>query len=344
MKTIYLFLLYLTGFTSSYGQTPPADSLYSPAHLKEDLAYLQQQLYQVHANPFTELSQKQYDQLFGSIAGKLTTPLSATDFLRLVKPVIAHLGDEHAFIGPPEPLQAVQTGCSERISYQPYGKTGYINACSFDVKNTGEFTFDAISGKIDSIFKQIHTAGIQQLVIDVSNNEGGNSAVGAYLISCFYKKPYKNYQCNWKRSAEYQQLYESWGFKNELYANTPIGNIIHFDAGISTPQEVPYPFKGKVTIVVGAHTFSSAILFATLIKDNKIAPIIGQVPTNGHPNHFGEMYNTKLPNTRIALRFGVKEWIRPAGKGRETDNQLVPDVLLSAAEMTDVLKIVEKAK
>lgn len=344
MKTKFLFLLCQLGFIIGHGQTASKDSLYSVAHLKEDLAYLQQQLNQVHANPYTEFSAKQYEQLFNSIHAKLTTPLTTTDFLLLVKPVIAHLGDEHAFIGPPQPAQAAKTSCQERISYQQYGKTGYINACSFDVKNDREFTLDAIFKKIDSIFKLIQDAGIQKLVIDVSNNEGGNSAVGGYLIASFYKKPYKNYQCNWKRSAEYQKLYESWGIKNELYANTPIGNIIHFDASTTTPQEVLYPFNGKVTVVVGQHTFSSAILFATLIKDNKIAPIIGQIPTNGHPNHFGEMYNTKLPNTRIELRFGVKEWIRPAGKGKGQDNQLVPDVLLSNADMSDVLKIIEKAK
>ncbi len=342
MKTKFLFLLCQLGSIIGYGQQPSNDSLYSPAHLKEDLAFLQQQLYQVHANPFTEFSAKQYDQLFTSIGNKLTSPLSATDFLKLVKPVVAHLADEHAFIGPPEPLQPGKTGCQERISYQQYGKTGYINACSFDVKKTGEFTLATVYAKIDSIFKLVHDAGIQQLVIDVSNNEGGNSAVGEYLISSFYKKPYKTYQCNWKRSAEYQKLYESWGIKNEFYANTPIGNIIHFDAGTTTPQEVLYPFNGKVTVVVGQHTFSSAILFATLIKDNKIAPIIGQIPANGHPNHFGEMYNTKLPNTRIDLRFGVKEWIRPAGKGKEQDNQLVPDQVLTTAEMEDVQRLIRK--
>jgi hypothetical protein len=460
MKTKWLFLLFQLGTITGYAQQSMKDSLFSPTQLKADLAYLKQQLYQVHANPYTEFSARQYEQLFAGIESSLTQPATATDFLGMVKPAIAHLSDEHAYIGLQQPLLnnrfgkepvflpfvlqqrgkdyivsevlagnypivpgttirainnipiatwikqctdfvsgypnqreaaalrrfgyyfgwankgastsftigtntsknmtvsgvtledwnvfldglAGKTNCQERISYQQYGSTGYINACSFDIQKTGAFTMEAVQTKIDSIFKVIHEAGIKKLVIDVSNNEGGNSAVGDYLIDHFYKKPYKDYQCNWKRSMDYQKLYESWGMKNEQYANTPIGETIHFASTTTTPNEVLHPFTGKVVVVIGQHTFSSAILFATLIKDNQMAPLIGQVPANGHPNHFGEMYNTKLPNTKIELRFGVKEWIRPAGKGKEADNELRPDILLSDAEMQDVQKMIGKVK
>ena len=68
------------------------------------------------------------------------------------------------------------------------------------------------------------------------------------------------------------------------------------------------------------------MMFATIVKDNHIATLIGQTPQNGHPDHFGEVYNTTLPNSKIGLRFGVKEWIRPAGK--IADNNLRPDITI----------------
>ena len=83
------------------------------------------------------------------------------------------------------------------------------------------------------------------------------------------------------------------------------------------------------------------MLFATEIKDNQIAKIIGQTPENGHPSGFGELYNTTLPNTKISLRFGVKEWIRPAGKNN--DNVLHPDVLLTDAQMASVAQLIKAA-
>jgi len=455
-----MFLAGVVFCQSGRAQLVRNDSVYSVAHLQEDLAFLKKQVYEVHAYPYTECNREQYDQLFDQVAAQVDTPLNATQFLRLVKPLIAHLADEHAYIGIPpsrfsillstqpiflpftlekqgnqyviadvlgpaqgivkgqvitaidnEPIatwvrrcaglvsgypeqreaavlrrfgyhfawasmeeqeaytlslkggqtlqfhgvdidawnayldgKTVKTNCEERILYRQIGTTGYINACSFDVKTSGAYSMDYFTNRIDSIFKSIRESGIKSLVIDVSNNEAGNSAVGDYLIAYFNRKPYKSYQSTWKRSEEYRKLYESWGIKNESYEHTPVGNVISYDPATVTPTEVPYPFKGKVVVLVGQHTFSSAIQFATLVKDNQLALIAGQAPVNGHPNHFGEMYNTRLPNTKIELRFGVKEWIRPAGKTTNDGNQLLPDLLLSDKEMTDVKELIKKAK
>ena len=60
--------------------------------------------------------------------------------------------------------------------------------------------------------------------------------------------------------------------------------------------------------MVGNNTFSSAIMVATIVKDNHIATLIGQEPANGHPDHFGEMYGSSTPNAKLKLQFGVKEW------------------------------------
>lgn len=457
MRTVLLTLCLLSLYRLQ-AQSPNADSLYSPKHLREDLAYLQQQLRNVHANPYTELNAAQYDELFNTISRQLNKSKSAIDFLQLVKPLIAQLSDEHAHVGlaperlprpftsgkiylpftlekragqylidqvfpgcllkkgevvrsidnvsigawiakasnqvsgTPEQRRAIaarrfgylfgwvnewpspaltiatdknvtrissislndwnnftanpsaSTGCNDRISYRQVGQTAVIDACSFDVKPSGNFTLARIQQKIDSIFLVIQEAGLKSLLIDVSHNAGGNSAVGDYLIACISSKPYQGYQNTWKRSLEYQQLYESWGIKNDAYANTVVGKVIVSAPRQITPQQVPYPFTGKVAVAIGQQTFSSAILFATIIKDNKIVPLVGEVPLEGHPNHFGEMYNTKLPHTKLELRFGVKEWIRPAGRQSENDNVLVPDIILSATDMQDVQEIIYRAR
>jgi hypothetical protein len=217
---------------------------------------------------------------------------------------------------------------SQRIVYTRYKDAGYVNARSFYVK--GDADFNLLKTEIENIFKQVQKDNVKDLVIDVSQNEGGNSAVGDILIDYFYDKPYGGYQCNWKRSDEYLKLIKSWGMTNEDYAGKPVGDIIHFDSDTTSPGANPYRFKGRVYVVIGSGTFSSAIMFATIIKDNHIATLAGETPQNGHPNHFGEMYSTKLPNTKIALRFGVKEWIRPAGKKQE--NILNPDVVVDLSK------------
>lgn len=102
------------------------------------------------------------------------------------------------------------------------------------------------------------------------------------------------------------------------------GEKLHFPSGTVVSGKVASPFKGKVIVVIGPETFSSAIMFATLVQDNSMAPLAGEAPVNGHPSHFEEIYSTLLSNTQLELRFGVKEWVRPAGRGKA--NKLVPDI------------------
>ena len=453
MKRTLLFVFGLFGMAICYGQ---AAMKYSPEQLKQDLAFLKQQVYSVHAYPYTELSKAQYDQLFDSIEHQLTGPVTSAGFLKLVKPVIAHLADEHSDISlkkellpdaylngtiyPPFSLVKTKYGysvdkvlagsslapgeqvvsinnvpvetwlrycalcstgfanqrntnalkrfgylfawanpevgdvfniktgkgktipvkgttlkvwndflngqqaggdCPERLIYQRFGEIGYINACSFDAKAKGQYSVDSINATTDKIFKQIKTDGVKTLVIDVSKNEGGSSQVGDHIIDRFYGKPYLSYQSNWKKSIEYQALLKSWGFNDDTYNKATVGDVLHFDPQTVNPSDIAFRFSGKVIIVVGKTTFSSAMLFATEIKDNQIAKIIGQTPENGHPSGFGELYDTTLPNTKISLRFGVKEWIRPAGKSG--DNVLHPDVLLTDAQMASVAQLIKAA-
>lgn len=211
----------------------------------------------------------------------------------------------------------------QMIAYTRYNNAGYIDTRSFDIKSDAQF--DSLRSVVANIFKQVKSDGVKYLFIDVSKNGGGNSEVGDLLIDYFYNKPYRTYQCNWKRSDEYLAKIKSWGIRDDNYAAKPIGTIIHSDAGTRVPDNTwPNRFNGKVYLIVGDGTFSSAIMFATVVKDNNLATLVGQVPQNGHPNHFGEMYDAKLPNTKIDIRFGVKEWIRPAGKSKE--NILYPDI------------------
>jgi C-terminal processing protease CtpA/Prc len=439
MKNIAIVFAFLITSFRGLGQNP--DQQFTPTQLKDDLAYLKHQLYNVHINPFTELTKTQYDNLFNDIDTRITTPMTALQFYKLIKPAVAYLSDEHAQIsinpnltpndykegnvflpfnlsrkgnsyvidevlntdtvlkkgdviklvdnkpvgdllikcaqyttGFPEQraqkamdqfgylyaianpvtsafmvtmdggktrtingtrlkqwqnyvlARAGQSGKTDkRITYTAYGEAGYLNVPEFNARTNKDM--DSLKAVFTKIFGQVKSEGVKYLFIDVSKNSGGNSQVGDVLTGFFYDKPYRGYQCNWKRSDEYLSLIKSWGFTDANYAAQPVGKVIHFDSGNTVPTANPVRFKGKVYVLVGDGTFSSAIMFATVIKDNHIAPLIGKTPADGHPNHFGELYTTNLPNTKLDVRFGVKEWIRPNGKGEE--NVLYPDKLVN---------------
>ncbi|WDF54982.1 S41 family peptidase [Mucilaginibacter sp. KACC 22063] len=437
-RLILTFLSLIILQTTVFSQ--PANK-FSTDQLKSDLHFLENQIYSVHAYPYTELNQQQYKQLFTNIESKLTDSLNAVEYFKLIRPCFAYLSDEHAGLSVPEKIlpeiyktgtiylpftllkegnkytvskilvpqnglaadinitsingvpvdKAVeqaslmasgykdqrmqkaldqfgllysritpgavtsyvlktndgksltitgvafsvwqteinrQTGwnskCDELISYRKYGNTGYITSCSFTASDR---QLDSINTRLQAIFKQVKDDGVSKLVIDVSHNGGGNSSVGQLLINYIYGKPYNGYQCNFKRSDDYLKLIKSWGLNNPEYEARPVGTIIHSNSEKITPDvHNPYRFNGKVYIVIGDGTFSSAIMFATTIKDNHIATLVGKIPDSGHPDHFGEMYNNVLPNTKLPFRFGVKEWIRPTGKSK--DNVLRPDKII----------------
>ncbi|MBZ4191445.1 S41 family peptidase [Niabella beijingensis] len=282
----------------------------------------------------TETALHQFGYLYPWAAGTLTTVFNITSTTgKIITVPGIFLKDWEAFFA----TQAVPA-CAERLSYTRYGDTGYINACSFDVKAEGRYSRDSIRAVIDGIFKQVKADGITQLIIDVSRNEGGSTAVGDYLISSIYHKPYLSYQTNWKRSDEYLNLLRSWGFDNAPYAAAPVGKVLHFASERISPEPVPYPYNGKTVIVIGPATFSSAMNFATLIRDNHIATLAGQTPVNGHPTSFGEMFYTTLPHTQLFVRFGVKEHIRPSG--RVADNYLRPDIRLTDQQMSDIHEMI----
>lgn len=319
------------------------DRLFSSAAMREDFQFLRRELFHAHANPFSVWTKERYENYLDSLESGLSKPLPAAAFRQQAALALLPLGDEHAAVSlrqgasagkGPEWADSVATN----IQYRRSGRTGYILAQSFATRGSKDLPL--YQRCIDSIFAQIRREGITRLVIDVSANDGGASAVGAMLINYIREKPYQSYSMNWRRSDEYLARMRSWGFHDEAYQKLAPGEVIRFPSRTVTPEKTPNPFTGKVIVVIGPGTFSSAILFATLVQDNKMAKLAGVSPENGHPSHFGEMYSVVLPNTGVELRFGVKEWIRPKGRGEV--NKLLPDMPCRLPDDGDFTKLLKQ--
>lgn len=337
-KGLSCFVLFFFPVVSSIAQ----DSLYSPSAMREDLQFIRRQLFLAHANPFSQFTKERYSKYLDSLEAGLTAPLPPAVFRQKAAAALLPLGDEHAALSLQKPnadRKAVNWADSvaTNISYRRYGNTGYIFTRSFGTRDNRDLL--VYEHCIDSIFVLIRKDGVKRLLVDVSSNEGGASAVGNMLINRIYSKPYRSYSMNWKRSDEYLAKLTSWGFHDEAYQKAAPGEVLHVSSMIVTPDEAPHRFTGKVIVLIGPQTFSSAIMFATLVQDNKIALLAGESPAAGHPTHFGEMYSVVLPNTGLQLRFGVKEWVRPAGRGAV--NKLVPDFPCKLPADVDIATLIK---
>lgn len=63
--------------------------------------------------------------------------------------------------------------------------------------------------------------------------------------------------------------------------------------------------KNKLFVILGRRTFSSAILNAITLKNETKATFVGE-PTGGKPNHYGEVRDFKLPNTKMIISYSKK--------------------------------------
>ena len=78
--------------------------------------------------------------------------------------------------------------------------------------------------------------------------------------------------------------------------------------------------KGKLYVVIGRQTFSSAIINAMDFKIMTQAIFVGE-ETSGKPNHFGEIKLLELPNSGLKIQYSTKYF-----KNSETDlKSITPD-------------------
>lgn len=101
------------------------------------------------------------------------------------------------------------------------------------------------------------------------------------------------------------------------------GNSSLLDPFIEELSKRDISNKGKVFVIVGRRTFSSAILNAISLKQMTKAVFIGE-PTGGRPNHYGEVRSFKLPNSGITVSYSTKYFKH----SKEDTDSFYPDITI----------------
>jgi len=175
--------------------------------------------------------------------------------------------------------------------------------------------------RIDSVFAAIREKGAKNLIVDLRFNGGGNSQAGEYIMNYLTSKPYYMVgRIDIKLSK--QGFDEHWLEKRlaELAGLTITQRDI-----MGQPEDKGYRFEGRLFLLTGPNTFSSAVLGAAIVKDNRLGTIIGE-ETGGLRECFGDQRSFLLPNS--GLRFGVsyKRFYAPVPKAGDDRSGVVPDV------------------
>jgi hypothetical protein len=145
-------------------------------------------------------------------------------------------------------------------------------------------------------FQRMRDAGTQTLIIDISANGGGDDAMWLEgLMPYLADKPFRTGSTYRKRDSATGQLIQG---EIATWHQPQTGN--------------PLRFQGKVYVVVGLSTYSSAVLFANVMQDFGFATLAG---TGGGARtaQTGGVRRFDMPQSGLALYVPRFVLDRPAG-------------------------------
>ena len=230
-----------------------------------------------------------------------------------------------------------RTGISYAQRYENNGKKIVTNDTNYSLRINDKLQVATIEFNsfvdlprfqkfIDSSFVVIKQKKINDLIIDIRNNGGGDSKLGDDFFQYISHEPYRQFgKTIIKNSIRRMEYYKS------AYSDTitePIGLQTYNDSTLNQLRENKNRFTGNVYLLTSHFTFSSAANFSWTFKYFKMGTIIGE-ETGGLAVCFGDIISQTLPNTNIRYSVSHKKFYEYGA----TDNDkhgTIPDYSVSA--------------
>ncbi len=207
---------------------------------------------------------------------------------------------------------------------------------------------------LHSIFKAIDERHVNNLIIDVRDNGGGNNGnvtdLYAYLASAPFKHLQRSemvadhftYINHVENPREFQQLHKVKNSEGTF-------QVDYRYPGTKVREPVKdYPFKGNVIVLANGGTVSAASEFVALVKSYKRATIIGEETAGSYYGATGGNYlllllpaskiKVRIPTIRIFTAVDVDTISQPVGRGVLPDFTVVPDIRSRISNNDTVLR------
>lgn len=178
---------------------------------------------------------------------------------------------------------------------------------------------------LQEFFCKVENQKIEKIYLDLRENMGGNSSVIHEFLQYLSCNDYIGYNVQERNSH---------------------GNLINIQSRSDKIKNIHKTtiFSGEIICFVSHNTFSSARTFATILKDNNLAKIVGEY-TGGKPCSYGAPIKLKTPNSLIRFRVSTKIFRRPNSKF-DNDITLLPnfyyDYTLEDRSEQNIKKLISK--
>lgn len=147
--------------------------------------------------------------------------------------------------------------------------------------------------EIAKAFKQINDEKIDNLILDLRNNQGGDIKYGVYLLSYLLHQDFRVVEQYYKvsnNSSNYQLVKTSG---EELGVHKPNVNN----------------FNGQLYVLINGGSFSNSGIVATTLKQNGKAVFIGKETGGCNKVLAGWSNDYSLPNTNIHIEIPTKQFM-----------------------------------
>ena len=208
-----------------------------------------------------------------------------------------------------EPARKQLELCSYKIDKENSLGVFTLNRCEMSAEYTD---------RLSEFFSAVRDNNIGNIAVDLRSNGGGTTEVINEFLRYINISDYK------------------------LFGGTDIrigGNLISYRDEITPNKHVENAFDGNVYVLTSQYTFSSAMDFATVIQDNGIGEVIGEIPGN-MPTAYGDKLSFQLPESKLLLGVSYKKFYRVDID--KSEEPLIPDCTVNADEALE--KLVEYIK
>lgn len=184
---------------------------------------------------------------------------------------------------------------------------------------------DSFALFLQKSFTSINEKQAAGLIIDLRRNGGGDSQLGEMLIGYISNKKYRMTGGMKFKMSQHYKNYTQPDSGEHPYGKWENGKVYTYKSSESKrPQTNPLHYQGKVCVLIGTGTFSSANMLTNAIKDYGLAKLIGE-STAEPGNDFGEIFSFMLPNTHIVASTACKMFIRANGDKKDFEG-IKPDI------------------
>ena len=215
------------------------------------------------------------------------------------------------------------------FQYLDSSGTGLLTVNTFSLggpKSEGHKNYAAF---LDSVFSDLKNRNIQNLIVDIRENGGGNDPNDLLLYSYLAKRNFREnrsaftlfHQVPFKKHFLEEEKDEIRDLEAELKEEHPVfKNGKYYQSEKVNPLWNPNPnaFSGQIYLLISPFVASAGSLFASMVKSDDESIVIGQEALGGYYGHTGHIPVTyTLPETGLLLTFSIVDL--------EQDVQKLPD-------------------